>query len=90
MVAENTATVAENTSIEVTREQQAEIYRAAFNQVCNKTDWKLPIDCIVPWDLANLYMQAIEFMTGSKAKGEALTGNRYWLRAAGYYVATGE
>lgn len=79
-----------STSIEVTREEQSDIYRAAFNQVCNKTDWKLPVDCIVPYDLANLYLQAIEFMTGSKCIGECLTGERYWIRADGYYIATGE
>lgn len=50
----------------LTQDQHTEILRAAFDQVCNKDDWKAPIDCVVPYDLANLYMQAIEFMTGVK------------------------
>lgn len=43
---------------------QAELYRFAFDQVCNKSDWKAPFTCWVPWSMANLYLQAIEFMTG--------------------------
>lgn len=35
-----------------------------FNQVCNTADWKAEVDCIVPWGMANVYMQAIEYMTG--------------------------
>lgn len=42
------------------------LLRCAFNQVCDPQDWKGPIDCIVPWDGANIYMQAIQFMTGVK------------------------
>lgn len=37
-----------------------------FNQVCDPADWKAPIECIVPWSMANVYMQAIEFMTAVK------------------------
>jgi len=48
----------------VKEEEQAELYRHAFDQVCNTEDWKAPITCWVPWNMANLYMQAIEFMTG--------------------------
>lgn len=48
----------------VKEEEQGDIYRHAFDQVCNTEDWKAPVCCWVPWDMASLYMQAIEFMTG--------------------------
>lgn len=73
--------------IVVTNDAVAELYRAAFNQVCNKEDWKAPIDCVVPYDLANLYMQAIEFMTGVRPDGEMQPlgrGQMYRLTCCGY------
>lgn len=42
----------------------AAVYRLAFDQICDKKDWKGPFTAWVPWELANLYMQAAEFMTG--------------------------
>lgn len=50
----------------LTFDQLAVVYRAAFDQVCDPADWRGPINCLVPWDVANIYMQAIEFMTGVK------------------------
>lgn len=60
--------------VHITPDQLAEIYRKAFDQVCDPADWKGPIDCAVPWDVANVYMQAIEFMTGLKPHSEYVTG----------------
>lgn len=68
----------------VTRHQEAELYRAAFNQVCDPEDWKAPIDCIVPWGLANLYMNAIEFMTGVTPTFERLNNGDTRLKCCGY------
>lgn len=48
----------------VRHEEQSSLYRHAFDQVCNPDDWKAEVACWVPWSMANLYMQAIEFMTG--------------------------
>lgn len=45
----------------------SELLRLAFDQICNKDDWKAPIDCMVPWDAASIYMQAIAFMTATTA-----------------------
>lgn len=70
--------------ITVTDQQAAEIYRAAFDQVCNPDDWKAPIDCIVPWGLANLYMNAIEFMTGVTPQFERLENGSTRLTCIGY------
>ncbi len=53
--------------------QHADMMRFAFNQVCDHTDWKNPIDAYVPWDLANVYVQAIEFMTALKPSCVRLT-----------------
>ena len=54
---------------EVNIDQVADLYRKAFDQVCDPDDWKAEIDCVVPYQLANLYMQAIEFMTGVEPVG---------------------
>lgn len=54
----------------LTPDDVAALYRKAFDQVCDPTDWKAPIDCEVPWELANLYMQAVEFMTGVRPSYE--------------------
>jgi hypothetical protein len=50
--------------------QHAELMRFAFNQICNPDDWKGPICATVTWDTANVYMQAVEFMTATKAACE--------------------
>lgn len=57
-------------SVIVTVDNLADLYRKAFDHVCDPNDWKAPIDCEVPWDVANIYMQAIEFMTGVKPTSE--------------------
>lgn len=49
----------------VTREAQAEVYCFLFKQVCGETDWKGPVHAWVPWSMADVYMEAIMFMTGS-------------------------
>ncbi len=46
--------------------QAAEVYRLAFSQVSNPADWRAPFSCWVPWAMANVYMDAIEFMVGAK------------------------
>lgn len=69
---------------EVTHDQVADLYRAAFDQVCDKTDWKAPVDCLVPWELANLYMQAIEFMTGVRPTCERTLEGKARLACCGY------
>lgn len=67
----------------VTVDNLADLYRKAFDQVCDPSDWKAPIDCEVPWDLANLYMQAIEFMTGVRPSFER-SGDTARLACCGY------
>lgn len=48
----------------------ANLMRTAFDQVCNKEDWKAPVNALVPWEAAKVYMQAIEFMTAAKVTCE--------------------
>lgn len=72
---------------QVTPDQHADLLRVAFNQVCDPEDWKGPIDCIVPYDSANIYMQAIEFMTGVKPHHENVVVNcerMFRLTCCGY------
>lgn len=54
----------------ITQEQHTALLQLAFDQVCDKEDWKAPIDCIVPHDTVSIYEQAIEFMTGVKPDSE--------------------
>ena len=72
----------------VTPEDGAALYRLVFDQICDPADWKAPICCIVPWELANVYMQAIEFMTGVKPDAVRCTdptiGNACRLACKGY------
>lgn len=63
------------------------ILNAAFKQICNTQDWKAPIECLVPWDTANVYMEAISHMTATVASCERVTidGRLYaYLKAEGY------
>lgn len=69
------------------RDDVAAIYRAAFDQVCDPADWKNAVDCYVPHDLANLYLQAIEFMTGVRPTAERVMHEGrdcYHLTCIGY------
>lgn len=71
------------TTVALTPHHVAELYRVAFAQVHDPEDWKAPIDCMVPWELANLYMQAIEFMTGVKPEAVKYD-TMYRLTCCGY------
>lgn len=39
------------------------LLRAAFDQICDKQDWKAPVNALVPWEAANIYMDAVTYMT---------------------------
>lgn len=41
------------------------LLRVAFDQICDPTDWRGPIDALVPWDSANIYVQAVRYMTAT-------------------------
>lgn len=43
------------------------LLRHAFDQICNTDDWRAEIDCLVPLEAANVYMQAIQYMTATSA-----------------------
>lgn len=46
------------------------LLRTAFDQICDKQDWKNPVNALVPWDAANIYVQAVEHMTGAPVKAD--------------------
>lgn len=72
--------------VTVTESQQRDIYRMAFTQVCDPVNWAGPIDCLVPWDLVNLYVQAIEFVTHLRPT-YSKEGNMARLKCAGYLMS---
>lgn len=61
----STATTSKTRSVLPESEEHADLLRTAFSQICDPDDWKAPIDCIVPWASASLYVQAITFMTAT-------------------------
>lgn len=69
--------------IRVTDDQQADILRAAFAHCHDPKDWKAPIDCLVHWQMANIYMAAISFMTGVTPTYEKI-GDYCRLTCVGY------
>jgi hypothetical protein len=71
----------------VTNDQHADLLRAAFAQIHPPGDWKGPIDALVPYGTANLYHEAIRFMTGTTPTGCVVEHDRsqmYHLRSVGY------
>lgn len=70
--------------ITVNQQAHAEVLRAVFAKCHDPADWKGPIDVIVPWDAANVYMQAIEFMTGVKPRADRHTSTTFHLTCVGY------
>jgi hypothetical protein len=51
----------------------------AFDQVCNVFDSRGPIDALVPWEAANVYMDAIEYMKAGPVKAERVVkGGETW------------
>lgn len=67
--------------------EMADIYRVAFDQICDPKDWKGPVDCLVPWDSANVFIQAIEFMTGLRPQAARINHagrDCYRLTCIGY------
>lgn len=70
--------------IELSIQQHAELMRFAFAQICDPKDWKGPIDAIVPWDCANVYMQAVQFMTAVQPVCERVSGNMARITCIGY------
>ena len=59
----------------------AELLRFAFNQICDKDDWRAPIDCMVPPEAMALYKSAIAYMTATVATCDfAKKDGREWAR----------
>lgn len=46
----------------------ATLLQAAFDQICDTDDWRGPIDCMVPWTGASVYVDAIRFMTATEPR----------------------
>lgn len=63
------------------------LLQQAFDQICDPEDWKGPIHAMVPWDAANVYMQAVQHMTATSCTCELVTrdGIAYaLLKSVGY------
>lgn len=63
----------------------------AFDRVCDKTNWKLPIDkaLVCSADEAIFIRYAIEFMAGGGARAINQFDDTYRFRHPGYYVVIG-
>lgn len=63
---------------------------AAFNSVCNKDNWKMPIDAIVEDPDYDMIKEAVAFFAGCKPSFEPIHGtDRVRVQAVGYYQAVG-
>ena len=60
-----------------------------FKLVANKDHWKRPVDAEVDYDDLYPVCAAIEFFTGSTPEFTELPGERFRVRAAGYFEAIG-
>lgn len=63
------------------------LLQTAFNQICDPQDWKGPIDCVVPWEAASVYIEAIKYMTATTPVShvEQMDGQLYaHLTSVGY------
>jgi hypothetical protein len=82
-----------------TSNRRAALLRELFQDVCDKANWKNPVIATVPADMAELYAEAIEFMTGSVVHrggtfkrlqlASAIACDHVVLSADGYYLAVG-
>ena len=62
----------------------------AFNTVCNKSNWKMPIDATIEGDDSDVVSQAIIYFAGCAPSFEPIHGTeRLRVRAVGYYQAVG-
>lgn len=71
----------------VSLEQHQALMQCAFSHCHPVDDWRAPIDVIVPFDAANVYMQAIEFMTAVRPNVEPVKVNgatHFRLTCVGY------
>lgn len=63
---------------------------AAFNSVCNKENWKMPIDSTVEDSDTDIVREAVIFFAGCEPRFEPIHGtDRLRCRAVGYYEAVG-
>lgn len=67
--------------------------KASFDLVCDKTNWKLPIDAtlpsITPLAARKQLAFAITFYTGSVATFSKTASGKLRVTAPGYYAAVG-
>lgn len=68
-----------------TREQ----LQAAFDKVCDKTNWKNPINAECSRDEVEVTKSAIIFFTGSIPTYQSISDSRLKVTAAGYYLTIG-
>ena len=65
-------------------DSEIEAMRVAFNVICDKADWKAPVDAIVALDDLAVTMNGIQFMTATPADCDPIGGGFYRVTAAGY------
>ena len=59
--------------------------QACFDSICNKSDWREPIDAVVPHDDKMLVATAISYFTGTPANFTHVPNTDSWrVQADGY------
>lgn len=63
---------------------------AAFNKVCDKSNWKMPIDATIEDNDCDIIREAVIFFAGCEPRFEPIHGtDRLRCKAVGYYEAVG-
>lgn len=62
----------------------------AFNKVCNKDNWKLPIDAMIERSEEEIIREAVIYFTGCEPSFQHVPGSgKSRVTAVGYYNAVG-
>jgi len=60
-----------------------------FNMICNKENWKNPIECYIPKALYNEFNEAVVYFTAGGLRIVSDDGDYIECQAGGYYVDCG-
>ena len=67
-------------------------HKALFDLICNKENWKLPIDCWIPQNAFEEFNQAVVFFTAGflyRTGETTAAGTMIRCKANGYYTDCG-
>lgn len=68
-------------------ERRSRLLRELFSEICDKVDWKGPIDTVVDADMLDLYKEAIAFMTATDTRiVGGINQGKFRIVSVGYHA----